>query len=148
MAVPENEAIVRDQIRLLDDGEVVGSANLFAESGTNHGMSVTRDQIEIVLHSLRQAMPDSATEILEMMSDGDVVACRIEVTGTHQGTPDLPFVAGGVFAAVEPTGTRVTTTQIHWYRIVEGKIVEHWANRDDLGVARQLGIVEGIPARA
>ncbi|MDE1853287.1 MAG: ester cyclase [Thaumarchaeota archaeon] len=34
---------------------------------------------------------------------------------------------------------------IHLFRVVDGKIVEHWANRDDLGAARQVGRELGPP---
>ena len=37
-------------------------------------------------------------------------------------------------------------TQSHWFRIEDGKIIEHWANRDDLGMARQLGWIPPTPA--
>jgi len=44
-----------------------------------------------------------------------------------------------------PTGKTFAITQSHWFRIEDGQIIEHWANRDDLGMARQLG---WIPPRA
>jgi hypothetical protein len=37
-------------------------------------------------------------------------------------------------------------TQSHWFRMRDGRILEHWANRDDLGMARQLGWVPPSPA--
>ena len=32
--------------------------------------------------------------------------------------------------------------QIHIWQIVDGKIVEHWAARDDLGLREQLGLLD------
>ena len=32
-----------------------------------------------------------------------------------------------------------------WFRIKDGKIFEHWATRDDLGQARQLGWLPPSP---
>jgi predicted ester cyclase len=39
---------------------------------------------------------------------------------------------------VQPTGRSVVWTHHHTFRFVDGKIAEHWANRDDLGFLRQV----------
>ena len=36
-------------------------------------------------------------------------------------------------------------TQSHWFRMEDEKIIEHWANRDDLGMASQLGWIPPTP---
>lgn len=60
-----------------------------------------------------------------------------------------PFVAykpdGSVDEAFPPTGKRFATTQTHWMRVLDGQVIEHWANRDDLGTAKQLGWVPPTP---
>jgi predicted ester cyclase len=135
------ETVVTEQIRLLNEGDTAGSAATFADHVLNHGREVTRDGVEAVLRSLRMAMPDLHSETVEMVSDGEVVVCRSVLTGTHLGTPEIPFVQGGVFAMVEPSGKRIEMMQMHWFRVRDGKIIEHWAVRDDLTMARQLGVV-------
>jgi len=40
-----------------------------------------------------------------------------------------------------PTGKRSAARQSHWYRVESGKLVEHWATRDDLSAMLQLGLV-------
>jgi hypothetical protein len=32
-----------------------------------------------------------------------------------------------------------------WFRLEDGLIIEHWANRDDLGLVRQLGWIPPSP---
>lgn len=127
--------------RDLDAGRTESSAAAFAESGLNHGVEVTREMVELVHRSLHQAMPDAVTEVVDLIAVDDVVVCRTSVTGTHLGVPDLPFVEGGVFAGIAPSGISVSTTRMHWMRLRDGQIIEHWANRDDLGLARQLGLL-------
>ena len=53
---------------------------------------------------------------------------------------------GAVDAVFPPTNRTFAATQSHWFRIEDGMIVEHWDNRDDLGMARQLGWIPPIPA--
>jgi SnoaL-like polyketide cyclase len=45
-----------------------------------------------------------------------------------------------------PTGKTFAATQSHWFRMNDGRIIEHWANRDDLGMSQQLGWVPPRPA--
>jgi hypothetical protein len=68
------------------------------------------------------------------------------MSGRHVG----PFVTYGPDGEVErafpPTGRTFATTQSHWLRIADGQVVEHWANRDDMGTAVQLGWIPPTPA--
>jgi hypothetical protein len=33
---------------------------------------------------------------------------------------------------------------IHWYKLLDGKIVDHYATRDDIGMMQQLGLLPAI----
>ena len=82
------------------------------------------------------AFPDHRHEVDEVIVDGDSVVVRCTLTGTHEG----PFMG------IPPTGRRIEVTEIHIYRLVDGKAVEHRVGRDDLGAMRQLGIIaDAIP---
>lgn len=73
------------------------------------------------------------------MQDGDLVAVHATMSGRQTG----PFVAygpdGTVTAVFPPLGRHFASTQTHWFRMRDGKVAEHWANRDDLGMGQQLG---------
>jgi len=45
-------------------------------------------------------------------------------------------------------GRTFASTQTHWFRVADGKVIEHWANRDDLGTATQLGWIPPSPLYA
>jgi len=45
------------------------------------------------------------------------------------------------FFGVPANGKRLEWTEIHFMRIANGQIVEHWANFDQLGILRQLGVL-------
>jgi predicted ester cyclase len=88
---------------------------------------------------LRAAYADLRHEIHDVVAEGDIVVMHTTMSGRHTGD----FVAYDADArpaqVFPPTGKRFATTQSHWFRIADGKVIEHWANRDDLGTATQLG---------
>jgi hypothetical protein len=49
-------------------------------------------------------------------------------------------------AVFPPRGRRFAVTQTHWFRMRDGKVAEHWANRDDLGMGQQLGWTPPTPS--
>ena len=53
---------------------------------------------------------------------------------------------GAVDTVFPPTGKSFAATQSHWFRFADGRIVGHWANRDDIGMAKQLGWIPPTPA--
>jgi predicted ester cyclase len=40
-----------------------------------------------------------------------------------------------------PTGRSVRQEHMHFVRFRDGKAVEHWGVRDDLGMMQQLGVI-------
>jgi predicted ester cyclase len=96
-------------------------------------------------HWLREAFADLHFDIHHAVADGDLVAVHATMSGRHVA----PFVtytpSGEVDTAFPATGRTFAFTQSHWLRIKDGRLIEHWANRDDLGQARQLGWVPPTP---
>jgi predicted ester cyclase len=94
---------------------------------------------------LRDAYADLRWDIHEVVCEGDLVAVHCTMSGRQVRT----FVGYDEHAQVKeafpPTGKRFATTQTHWLRIADGQVIEHWANRDDLGTAFQLGWVPPSP---
>lgn len=82
------------------------------------------------------AFPDVHVTILDLISEGDKVVGRLQVSGTNTGS----------FAGQPPTGKKVTFHSIRIYRIVGGKLVESWAMQDRLGLMEQLGFVRAVGA--
>jgi predicted ester cyclase len=85
-------------------------------------------------------------EIVELIARGDSVIARFTVSGTQRGVAKLPM-NGGMLVGVQPTGKHFTVEHIHWIRLRNGKIVEHTATRNDIGMMRQLGLLPptGLP---
>ena len=80
---------------------------------------------------LRQ-FPDLRMTIEAMVADADLVAVRVSSEGT-----DL----GRLNGVLPPSGRRFAARQTHWFRVLDDRIVEHWAVRDDLTTMLQLGVV-------
>jgi predicted ester cyclase len=94
---------------------------------------------------LRAAFAELQFDIHDVVTDSDLIAVHSTMSGRQVGS----FVAydehGEVAQAFPPTGQTFAITQTHWFRVKDGKVVEHWANRDDLGMATQLGWVPPTP---
>jgi predicted ester cyclase len=75
------------------------------------------------------AFADFRASILDQVADGDMVTTRKVFHGTHRG----PFMG------FEPTGREVEIRVIDIVRVADGRIAEHWACDDRLGLLEQLG---------
>ena len=65
-----------------------------------------------------------------MIVEGDKVAVRFTLTGSHQGE----------FMGRPPTNKKVTMWGITIDRVAGGKFVEEWERSDTLGFKQQFGL--------
>jgi steroid delta-isomerase-like uncharacterized protein len=77
----------------------------------------------------RAAFPDLRMTVDDVIATDDKVVLRWHSDGTHRGE----------LAGLAPTGARGSVTGISIDRWQDGKIVEAWAEWDNMGLARQLG---------
>lgn len=77
--------------------------------------------------------PDLTMRVEHLVADGDHIAVRVWSGGTNLGP------LNGVIPA---TGKQFAAHQSHWYRVEHDKLVEHWADRDDLRAMLQLGVLQ------
>jgi len=77
------------------------------------------------------AFPDLHFTIDDMVVEGDKVAVRITLTGTHKGE----------FMGHPPTNKKLTLWEITIFRVAGGKFVEGWERADTLGLMQQLGLI-------
>jgi steroid delta-isomerase-like uncharacterized protein len=89
------------------------------------------------LNSLRGGFPDLNFEIDDTIADGDEIIVRWTAHLTHTGD----------YFGIPPTGASVTITGMNTWRVQNGKAVEGWVNRDDMGLLQQLGVIP-MPSEA
>ena len=82
-------------------------------------------------HDLKVGFPDGHWDLADVVAQNDLVVLRTPFSGTHLGE----------FFGVPATGRRVEIGSIHICRVVDGLIVEHWGNGDDLGLMQQIGAI-------
>lgn len=75
------------------------------------------------------AFPDGRISVDSCIAEGDTVATRWTLTGTHRGE----------FQGVPPTGKAVTITGIDFSRVADGKFTRHWAQFDLMSLMQQIG---------
>ena len=137
--VKRNEDIVRHFVESINRRDVQSAVLDLAEDAKNFGRSGGRERMRHVLEDIYTTFPDYHYDIEEMIAQGDSVAVRCKVSGTHRGIGKLP-VNGGMLVGVEPTQKHFEIQHIHWFKLRDGKIVDHYATRDDIGMMRQLGL--------
>jgi predicted ester cyclase len=92
------------------------------------------------------AFPDLHYDIHHALTDGALVVVNSTMNGTHENAWALYDEKGAVDTVFPPTHKPFAMTQSHWFRMKDGLILEHWANRDDMGMAVQLGWIPPSPA--
>jgi predicted ester cyclase len=136
MSAEENKAVVRRMVEeawnghdpdALDEFMAPDYFNHMAVSGHQHGVEGAKH----VQRWLEATFANPEFHVEDIVADGDMVAIRGTASGTHEGE----------FFGHPPTGKRFSAEQVHWFRLADAKVVEHWAVRDDLGQMQQLGLL-------
>ena len=131
-----NKAVVRRWFdEVWNQGREATISELFPVSGVARGLGESEtdvhgpDQFRVFAANLRGSLPDLHIDIEDILSEGDRVAVRIRLEGTHIG------------------GGRVSVQGIIIARIVDGQIVEAWNSYDQLGFLRQIGALPSAGGR-
>jgi len=135
-----NEEVVRRATEAMNRGDLAAYVSYFAEDTKNFDQPLGREGIRIRVEDIFATFPDYRHDIIEIVTRGDSVIVRCRVSGTHKGVAKMP-VNGSMLIGVAPTQKHFDVQHIHWYKVRDGQIVEHTANRDDIGMMRQLGLL-------
>ena len=133
MSLEENKALVRRMLEAVRSGWTVGVIEEFFAPGyrrhlTPTGPHLTGQQQRQRASALRTAFPDAEATLEDILAEGDRVAYRLTIRGTHRGA----------FLGVEPTGRHVTVGFFAIVRVADDKIAEEWGGLDQVDLLRQL----------
>jgi steroid delta-isomerase-like uncharacterized protein len=134
MSAEQNKAVSRRFNELFDQGDMPGMEALVAPNCVAHqpGMPpLDREGFKQVGYVFLSAFADSQTVIEEQAAEDDKVFSRGIWSATHKGA----------FNGIPATGKRFTISIMVMDRILNGQIVEHWAQPDLLGLLQQLGVI-------
>jgi predicted ester cyclase len=123
--------------RVWDEGWNQGRLEVVDEALTTdavdrheHDQEDFRGHLKDAIAEFRRGFPDLHAELADIVAEGDRVAMRVVLTGTHDG----PFFGN------QPSGRPVSIEQFHFVQVnPHGQCIRHWANigLDDL--FRQIG---------
>ena len=141
MPTEENKAVIRRLEEALNTGRIDAGLDLFADPLTFNGQPASRDLIRQLRTILWTAVPDIRWTLEQLIAEGDWVAARWTVRGTHTG--DFVHPTLGTAPA---SGGALQLTYMDYYRIVAGQIAEGWEVRDALAMLQQLGALPAPPS--
>lgn len=121
------EGFVGGYVDVLDeivDRDVVGHETLPPDVSASG-----RDGYKATIRLFRAAFSDISYEIGDVIARQDMVAARVVMRGRHTGR----------FMGIAPTGVELRYSGMDFFRCRGGRLCEHWANSDDLGLLQQLG---------
>ncbi len=122
--------------RFIDEVFVGGRTEAIDELLTDDFVSHTlplpepgRDPLKAATERVHASLSGVVFDVEDLLADGDRVAVRLTASATPTGD----------FMGVPASGTRYTIGEMHWFRIQDGQIAEHWHQHDALGMMQQLG---------
>jgi steroid delta-isomerase-like uncharacterized protein len=140
----QNKAIAaRIPLEVFNQGKLEVVDEVIADNSVDHGtlppgMPAGKEGVKALAKSLRSAFPDFKIVIDLQIAEGDLVVQHATSTGTMKGE----------FAGMPPSGKSAKWEAIHISRIKDGKVVEHWAVQDQMGMLQQLGFMPATAAPA
>jgi predicted SnoaL-like aldol condensation-catalyzing enzyme len=129
MSAESNEALVRrlyDAVWSRDDFDVADELVADTEVHHDHGATAAGgpEAQKRGARAFRAVFPDAHFALELLVSADDLVAARWRCTATHA-----------------ETGAKIADyVGVNFFRIADGKVVEIWDTRDDLGLFAQLGL--------
>ena len=136
MPTEENKAVIRRLEEALNTGRTDAGLDLFADPCLFNGQSISPQVIPQIRAPAWAAIPDIRWTLEQMIAEGEWVAVRWSVRGTHTGDFAHPTLG-----SAPASGNSIAVSFMDHYRIAGGQIAEGWEVGDRLTLLQQLGVI-------
>lgn len=134
--VEEAKNLVRRTMEALEDRDRGAFAAVFADDFVVQPYGMEFEEFIDEEFAFYDAFPDLSYTLDELIAEGDRIAFRWSMHGTHTGEGGPSMLDG-----VEPTYEEIDVTGMNIARIEGGEIAEWWAEWGTLELFHQLGVV-------
>jgi predicted ester cyclase len=137
MTLDDNKRLAR---RALEEIYARGDVDLaeelvhpgFVDHEPAHGEGPTGPaSVRGTVEQLHGAFGELSFTVEDEVAEGDKVVQRVTMSGRHTG----PLMGR------EPSERQFAVRHVYVWRIADGKLIEHWGSRDDLGLLQQVGLL-------
>ena len=136
MSVEDNKALMRRLYQeVINEGNIDLTDEFFSEDFVEHehfpGLPTEGPEAPKAAFAMfRAAFPDLQITPDDMIGEGDKVAVRATISGTHKGE----------FMGIPPTNKSFKAELLDIIEFHDGKATEHWGLTDQGAMMEQLGI--------
>ncbi|MCA1730005.1 MAG: ester cyclase [Actinobacteria bacterium] len=127
---------MRRYLDVFEQGNIELLDELLAPDYINHSpatpdLPTGPEGVKAVVTMFRSAIPDLRVVVDDMIAEGDKVATRYTLEGTHESE----------LFGVPPTSRQLSIKSITVEQVSDGRIRDHWRVTDELGMMQQLGVI-------
>lgn len=136
MSTVQGKSIIRHIFdEAFNQGNLSVVDQLVAPNGISHqlswGMPANRMGLKQLIAMFRTAFPDLLCTVEDEIIQGDKIAARWTIRGTHTG----------LFLGNSPTSKSISVKGLIYARIENNQVSENYILIDQMGILQQLGLV-------
>lgn len=128
-----NKSVMLKFIEFINTANESIASEIIAEEALFYSPTSTEplrgiDGYMLILNMMRSSFPDINWKLEEMIAEGNSIAARFSMTGTHRA----------LFFDLQPTGKKIKINVKNFYRFMNGKIIEEHGQPDIFGLLQQI----------
>lgn len=131
----QNKAVFQQFISGMNARDIAIIDRLFDENYVEHnpapGFAAGIQGLKDIMEAFFSGFPDLKLTTNQMIAEGDIVCAAMATEGTQSGE----------FMGIPASGKKISVTDMHMVRVVDGKVVEHCIMADSTAMMQQLGVM-------